>query len=237
MEKKSERLEVRLGYKEKQAFAEACETQGDTPSGAIRRFINGYIRRSDSDVLSEFWRGAARRQLPKIAIASALSAIALISVWFTYSKVTMPTPDEIFKARDLNHDGQLKGTELGSSQEMFSPEMFLRLMDIDNSGGITPDEFITKGYMGYMFTGPKDNPALKMLPRDDEFITVLEFIIKKEHVLNKRTETVDNVIFQSGQIAFKNLDRVVMWHENGGVTVLNGPVTIGREIGGPEINP
>jgi len=42
MEKKSERLEVRLGYEEKQDFTEACENQGDTPSGAIRRFqLNG----------------------------------------------------------------------------------------------------------------------------------------------------------------------------------------------------
>jgi len=43
MEKKSERLEVRLGYEEKQTFTEACENQGDTPSGAVRRFINGYV--------------------------------------------------------------------------------------------------------------------------------------------------------------------------------------------------
>ena len=51
-EKKSERLEVRLGYREKGAFVEACEMQGDTPSGAVRRFISGYVRRADGDILA-----------------------------------------------------------------------------------------------------------------------------------------------------------------------------------------
>ena len=77
MEKKSERLEVRLGYQEKQTFTEACENQGDTPSGAVRRFINGYVRRSDEDVLSSAWRGAARRRAWKpVAFLAIFVAIA-----------------------------------------------------------------------------------------------------------------------------------------------------------------
>ena len=50
-EKKSERLEVRLDYQEKQNFVDACDTQEDTPSGAVRRFIKRYVRRSDKDLL------------------------------------------------------------------------------------------------------------------------------------------------------------------------------------------
>ena len=42
-EKKTERLDVRLSHEKKQAFSEACENQGDTPSTAVRRFINSYI--------------------------------------------------------------------------------------------------------------------------------------------------------------------------------------------------
>ena len=59
-EKKSERLEVRLGFQEKTDFVEACESQGDTPSSALRRFIRGYVRRADADLLASAWRGVSR---------------------------------------------------------------------------------------------------------------------------------------------------------------------------------
>lgn len=55
-EKKSERMEIRLGHLEKQGFLEACHTQGDTPSEALRRFIEGYTRRANSDLRASAFR-------------------------------------------------------------------------------------------------------------------------------------------------------------------------------------
>lgn len=55
-EKKSERMEIRLGHTEKQSFLQACESQGDTPSDALRRFIDGYSRRANSDLRASAFR-------------------------------------------------------------------------------------------------------------------------------------------------------------------------------------
>jgi hypothetical protein len=83
-EKKSERLEVRLGYREKQSFVEACDSQGDTPSSALRRFIRGYVRRADTDRLASAWRGLGRRRYGILAGASLISA-ALVAGVFAFS--------------------------------------------------------------------------------------------------------------------------------------------------------
>ena len=64
-EKKSERMEIRLGHLEKQGFIEACHTQGDTPSEAMRRFIEGYTRRANSDL-----RASAFRELRQSGLLS-----------------------------------------------------------------------------------------------------------------------------------------------------------------------
>ena len=64
-EKKSERMEIRLGHLEKQGFIEACHTQGDTPSEALRRFIEGYTRRANSDL-----RASAFRELRESGLLS-----------------------------------------------------------------------------------------------------------------------------------------------------------------------
>lgn len=77
-EKKSERFEVRLAHSKKQAFQDACDAQGDTPSLAVRRFIDGYLNRADADVLSSAGRALVhilrRNWLPTtIAFVTAFS--------------------------------------------------------------------------------------------------------------------------------------------------------------------
>lgn len=74
-EKKSERLEVRLGYQEKSNFVDACETQGDTPSSAMRRFIRGYVRRADADLLASAWRRLGKQ---KYILPAGITALGLI---------------------------------------------------------------------------------------------------------------------------------------------------------------
>lgn len=100
MEKKSERLEVRLGYQEKQTFTEACENQGDTPSGAVRRFINGYVRRSDADVLSSAWRGAAKRRGWKPVMFVAIFAAVVGAFMWLVEQKPFVSDDTIFSVRD-----------------------------------------------------------------------------------------------------------------------------------------
>jgi len=59
-EKKSERFEVRLSHSKKVAFQEACERQGDTPSDALRRSIEGYLNRSEAEDLGHVMRAITR---------------------------------------------------------------------------------------------------------------------------------------------------------------------------------
>ena len=95
MEKKSERLEVRLGYQEKQDFTEACDLQGDTPSGAIRRFINGYVRRSDGDVIASALRGSAKRKLLPVMAVAGLLAISAAGLYTAFTNFNQPSTGEI----------------------------------------------------------------------------------------------------------------------------------------------
>ena len=136
MEKKSERLEVRVGHQEKQAFHEACEIQGDTPSGAVRRFIGGYIKRSDSDILYGAVRRSAKRRLPKIISIAAMIGLTFAGIWGVYQHMNQASDTEIFSARDKDGNGVLTAKEL-------SPvfDELRRVMDFDASGDISEDEF------------------------------------------------------------------------------------------------
>jgi len=229
MEKKSERLEVRLGYEEKQTFTEACENQGDTPSGAVRRFINGYVRRSDEDVLWSAWRGAAKRRAWKpVAFLTVFGVIAGAFLWISKDK-TFVSDEAIFTARDLNNDGQLSGEELEEWDEVL-----VKVMDVDASNNITLNEFITTGHMAYIESGKKNDLGQKFIPRDGEYTIALEFDISKEHIVILRQQVLDKFAYQSGDIKIDNLDRIVFWHEDGGITVLNGPAGIGVKTGNLE---
>jgi len=59
-EKKTERLDIRVSHQKKQAFTQACEDQGDTPSHAVRRFITTYIRRANRDEVASTIRFSNR---------------------------------------------------------------------------------------------------------------------------------------------------------------------------------
>ena len=112
-EKKSERLEVRLDYQEKQNFVDACDTQEDTPSGAVRRFIKRYVRRSDKDLLHSAWRGAAKRRSLRPAIFGLIFIAIAGLFWGLSQRFPLLSDDAIFSARDINGDGQLEYAEHG----------------------------------------------------------------------------------------------------------------------------
>jgi len=205
-EKKSERLEVRLGYQEKSDFVEACETQGDTPSSALRRFIRGYVRRADADVLASAWRGAFRKRVAPLALG-ALGVWAATTI--TWSGVnhwqSRPLSDDaIFEARDLNGDGILQAVEHGlpnsSDGELHG---ILKVLDLDASGTISREEFVSSGRM--VFALQAENEALPS--GDDPRLTFVEFEFRPEEMT---FSTFQNSIVNAG-----NLDRLVLWYADG----------------------
>lgn len=161
-EKKSERIEIRVSHSKKEAFNAACESNGDTPSGALRRFIDGYIKRAESDAFAEGLRAlgrmARRRWLPLTAVAAAL----LVSGYFT-GKALRPAPQDgpivtasteefptinyaLFAAYDKNANGVLDLGEVADNDEHLH-----RVLNLDGEAGISPAEFYEIGNMDWSF--------------------------------------------------------------------------------------
>ena len=215
MEKKSERLEVRLGYQEKQDFTEACDLQGDTPSGAIRRFINGYVRRSDGDVLASAWRGSAKRKLLPFAALAGLLVISAAGIYAAFKAVNQPSDAEIFAFRDVNKDGELEYSEHGIPPGLNGdPNGVMRVLDIDASGTISRGEFVKKGRMVYML----QSDALTKSQNKKYPANLVEFKFTKERAQSSR--------YENATINAEGLDRLVIWPNDGSPTVFEGEVKI-----------
>jgi len=123
-EKKSERFEVRLPFSKKQAFIDACEEQGDTPSEAVRRFIHTYLRRTREDNM-----GMARRSLRHKARQNwvfglsgvlAIGAMSIIGPQGCASldaKRVLDTKKDLFAAYDENGDDLLGRGEVAPNDK------------------------------------------------------------------------------------------------------------------------
>ena len=148
-EKKSERMEVRLGHQEKQAFVDACDLQGDTPSGAVRRFISGYTKRADGDVMGE-----ANRRLMRRYGVGAVAALVLVAglggtaFWAASANASRFMGQAEFAALDLDGNGSLTADELGPRADDL-----LRVLDINGMPGVQRVEAVSQGRMAYMVGG------------------------------------------------------------------------------------
>lgn len=220
MEKKSERLEVRLGYQEKQTFTQACEHQGDTPSGAVRRFINGYVRRSDEDVLSSAWRGSLKRRGWRPLLFFAIFFIVATLFWLLVKHHSVMSDDEIFSFRDRDGNGQLEYSEHGLAPSLDgSPNGILRVLDMDASGTLSRDEFKSKGRMVYAVESNPD--TLIGTEGESVAMTMVEF--------NIMPERLKSGIYQGAVINAGELDRLVVWYSDGSNSVWEGSVDIDAE--------
>jgi len=224
MEKKSERLEVRLGYQEKQAFNEACDTQGDTPSSAIRRFISGYVKRSDEDMLSSAWRGAAKRRGRRPLAFAAIFLIVGGAFWMLSKHQTTESDEAIFSARDRNGDGQLEYSEHGVPPGLNDePSGVMRVLDLDASGTISRAEFTRKGRMVYFLVDGIVSASTETESRG----SLVEFEFTKEKA---KTST-----YVGAEINAKDLDRVVVWSNEGLASIFEGRVGIASGLDGIEL--
>lgn len=150
-DKMTERLDVRISHQKKQDFTEACDMQSDTPSNAIRRFVNSYIRRAKRDETREGLRAFLPRHLGKFAASISLCLIAAITIRSLFSNT-----DALFTFYDFDKNGVI---ELG---EIAPNDIHLhRVLNIDGEAGISPDEFVAKATMVWKFTDPKTMPFVE----------------------------------------------------------------------------
>jgi len=146
-EKKTERLDIRLSHNKKQAFAQACENQGDTPSSAVRRFITTYIRRERRDEMASKIRFSNwKRNLGFGALALAGTASVFVIWGLSAAQNQKTLAAQNFETFDANQNGVI---DLG---EIASNDMHLhRVLNIDGVDGISPNEFALKGKMIWEF--------------------------------------------------------------------------------------
>lgn len=215
-EKKSERIEVRVGFEEKTSFVDACDSQGDTPSGALRRFIRGYVRRADADVLSSVWRGTLQRRVWPIGLTMAglLSASMLTAIWMRESEPVTPSLDAIFSSHDQNGDGALTLAEMKLSATG-EPLNIMRVLDLDASETMTREEFLAKGRMVFKVLGELDDPSDVQISRS---MTLVDFEINLGEIT---VGIFENAIINSG-----DLDRLVLWRGAGRPTIFQDRVDI-----------
>lgn len=218
-EKKSERLEVRLGYQEKSDFVDACDTQGDTPSSALRRFIRGYVRRADGDVLSSALRGATRRRGWGLAAAAGVIAVMLAGAFIAFNGPPAPLTDsEIFAARDLNGDGELGANEHGLPETPTGePNGVMRVLDLDWSGTISRAEFVATGRMVFAL----QTTEVGVFPEGEPAMTLVQF-------------TFDEIETRSGTFAVSainagEMDRFVIWYADDSNAVFEDDVEINTD--------
>ena len=149
-EKKSERFEVRLPYSEKEAFTRACENHGDTPSRAVRRFINGYIRRADADALKMAF--VAFKAVGKRNWVKVCSGLAVLVLMFGFGSAKLfnnrvsayNAQYGFFGQFDKNQNGLIEIGEISDNDEHLHA-----VLDIDNKKGISPKELFETGVMVY----------------------------------------------------------------------------------------
>ena len=205
-EKKSERFEVRLPYSKKQAFLQACEDQGDTPSSAVRRFIDGYLRRADMDVLKAAGRAIRNMALRNWLPIGVLSAVCIGAAFLGRVMMIENTKTKIahkkvtlFSSYDANHNGVLDIGEISKTDAALH-----RVLNIDGEAGISLKEFRIKGKMRWGFVKVNSNGDTGVTFQSDRLV-LFDLSKQKTAQLNswkyQKTDTVSSDSF----------DRYVMW--------------------------
>jgi len=216
-EKKSERIEIRVGFEEKASFVDACDNQGDTPSGALRRFIRGYVRRADGDMVSDANRRLFRRY-GRFAAAALLGGVGVVATLAILSGSEPALTDEqVFAARDVDGNGALSLIEhkLLDNPDG-SPNAVMRVLDLDASGTLSSAEFRASGRMVFVHNSDDDT----VIGREGEPfpMTMVEFAFTPERT---RHSTYAGATVNAG-----DLDRAVIWYDDGTNSVFEGEVAI-----------
>ena len=221
-EKKSERFEVRLPFSKKQAFVEACEEQGDTPSEAVRRFIHTYLRRAREDNM-----GMARRSLRHkarqhwaygvagVVAISTLSIVGPQGCATIKSQQTEAKRQALFATYDQDGSGELTLGEIATNDQSL-----YGVLDVDDSATLSFQEFVVQGRMQIIdsFRGEIKSPYIPEAHR-----RLVEFDLSDPDNLVLNTWKVD----PEGGTVHDKMDRLVYRHyKTGKFTGLLADITL-----------
>ncbi|NRA29659.1 MAG: hypothetical protein HRU11_05290 [Parvularculaceae bacterium] len=106
-EKKSESLEIRLPYSQKQAFMEACRERGVTASDTLRQFIADDLDGLTQDTAEPVWSMTLKNNPFKTAAGVAATALAAAALGTSASVAE----DDVFGRFDANSDNKVSYAE------------------------------------------------------------------------------------------------------------------------------
>lgn len=139
-EKKSESLDIRLPYQQKQDFMAATKQRGETASQALRHFITAYIEEArleeHPNKVQEITMTLARHRLKSIATAAG-AAIGVFSI----TALPSAADSTAFEALDKNKDGVITEGEIAPG---YDADIIAKL-DTDGSGGVSQEELEAAG--------------------------------------------------------------------------------------------
>lgn len=139
-EKKSESLDIRLPYQQKQDFMAATKQRGESASEALRRYIADYIEEArlaeQPHPVQEITMTLARHRFKSLATAAG-AAIGVFSV----TALPSAADSTAFEALDKNKDGVLTEGEIAPG---FDADIIKKL-DTDGSGGVSQAELEAAG--------------------------------------------------------------------------------------------
>ena len=139
-EKKSESLDIRLPYQQKQDFMAATKQQGETASQALRRFIADYVEEArlaeQPHPVQEISMTLARHRFKTIATAAG-AALGVFSV----TALPSAADANAFDVLDKNKDGFLTEGEIVPGYDAD----IIKKLDTDGSGGVSQEELEAAG--------------------------------------------------------------------------------------------
>lgn len=139
-EKKSESLDIRLPYQQKQDFMAATKQRGETASQALRHFITAYIEEArleeHPNKVQEITMTLARHRLKSIATAAG-AAIGVFSI----AALPSAADSTAFDALDKNKDGVITEGEIAPGHDAD----IIAKLDTDGSGGVSQAELEAAG--------------------------------------------------------------------------------------------
>ncbi|MEL6416351.1 MAG: hypothetical protein AAFQ15_15555 [Pseudomonadota bacterium] len=139
-EKKSESLDIRLPYQQKQDFMAATKQRGESASEALRRYITDYIEDArlaeKPHPVQEITMTLARHRFKSLATAAG-AAIGVFSI----TALPSAADSSAFEALDKNSDGVLTEGEIAPG---FDADIIEKL-DTDGSGGVSQAELEAAG--------------------------------------------------------------------------------------------
>lgn len=136
LEKKSETIEVRVSYSEKQAFMDACKETGTTASAAIRTHISAAV---DPAIMRE----KRRNQLALLTLIFALAASALYFATKPAPLQPLSNSAQVMSYFDRDQDGLISLDDIANLNPTEQKPMrwLIEQSDSNNDGAMSLEEF------------------------------------------------------------------------------------------------